>query len=318
MVTVLSDENHGAKWGGMGNMKSFIVVMLLVGFVLLAECTAAKAAGTDERSSELRGGVPVEVRDLDVQKLRKPDDLYIWSKEYEKHDGQGDKNRFEAGMFIGYVSGVYAIGNGRESYAPFCVPFDSKGQIYNIVAKFLREHPEEWSGAEGLVRSALAETFPCEVPLFTERAKEFAGSKISNVSSKMLDPDGAFTLYVNSQSHKIDPVDVQVEIDGELVISDDFSHDECGIGGHCFRPFKLSLPKGRHRIHVWSKKGATEMMRKFDIQDHDVGVVIYWYHPAHHGQATYRKFEFTTQKGPLQIANRGTGAAMSRSFYFRT
>jgi Rap1a immunity proteins len=134
-------------------MRSFIVVMLLVGFVLLA------------------------VRAQDTQALRKPDYLYIWSKEYEKPDGQGDKDRFEAGMFIGYVNRVFDVGNGQQSYAPFCVPYDSKGQIYDIVAKFLREHPKERGDAASLVNSALTEAFPCEVLLSTERASELAGSK---------------------------------------------------------------------------------------------------------------------------------------------
>lgn len=116
-------------------------------------------------------------------------------------------------------------------------------------------------------------------------------------SSKLLDPNGAFTLFVSNQSFAINPVDVRVEIDGELVISDYFP-----VGTqHTFIPFKLSLAEGKHRIRVWSEKGDAEKVAEFEVKDHDVGVVTYWYYPKSHYNATPRKFEFSTQKGPLLI-----------------
>lgn len=121
--------------------------------------------------------------------------------------------------------------------------------------------------------------------------------KLPAVSSKLLDPDGGFTLYVSNQSFAINPVDVLIEIDGELVVSDYFR-----VGTqHTFVPFKLSLSKGKHWIRIWSKKGDSELSTEFDLNDHEVGVVTFWYYPKSHYNSTPRKFEFSTQKGPLMI-----------------
>lgn len=97
--------------------------------------------------------------------------LYTWSKEYKKPDGQRDKNRFEAGVFIGFVSGVNAARRGDRSEVPdwnFCTPHTvTRSQLCDIVAKYLEEHPEKrddrgGSSADLLVVYALAEAFPCK------------------------------------------------------------------------------------------------------------------------------------------------------------
>jgi len=116
-------------------------------------------------------------------------------------------------------------------------------------------------------------------------------------SSRLLDADGGFTLFVSNQSFAIDPVDVRVEIDGELVVSDYFH-----VGDqHHFVPSRLSLLQGKHRIRIWSAKGEAELSTEFELKDHDVGVVTYWYYPESHYNPTPRKFDFSTQKGPLMI-----------------
>ena len=116
-------------------------------------------------------------------------------------------------------------------------------------------------------------------------------------NSKLIDPNGGFTLFVSNQSFAIDPVDILVEIDGELVVSDYFH-----VGTqHSFVPFTLSLSAGTHRVHIWSEKGDAEMRIQFELVEHDVGVVTYWYYPKSHYNPTRRQFNFRTQKGPLMI-----------------
>jgi hypothetical protein len=116
-------------------------------------------------------------------------------------------------------------------------------------------------------------------------------------NSRLLDANGAFTLFVSNQSCAIDPVDVRVEIDGELVVSDYFH-----VGTqHHFVPCRLSLPQGKHRVRIWSAKGDADLSTEFELKDHDVGVVTYWYYPESHYNPTPRKFDFSTQKGPLMI-----------------
>ena len=120
---------------------------------------------------------------------------------------------------------------------------------------------------------------------------------LPKASSKMLDPNGTFTLFVSNQSFAISPVDVSVEIDGELVISDYFA-----VGTqHSFRPFRLSLAKGKHKIKISSQQGKVELSTGFDLADQDVGVITFWYYPKSHYEPTPRHFDFEIQKGPLLI-----------------
>jgi hypothetical protein len=124
----------------------------------------------------------------------------------------------------------------------------------------------------------------------------FAGCsdpELPKAKSKLLDPKGGFTLYISNQSYAIDPVDVRVQIDGALVVSDYF---EVGTQ-HSFRSFQLSLSKGKHKIRIWSVKGDAELSREFELKDQDIGVVTYWYYP----KSTPKKFDFNIQKRPLRI-----------------
>ena len=92
--------------------------------------------------------------------------------------------------------------------------------------------------------------------------------------SKLVDPAGGFTLYVSNQSPVMKRVDLQVEIDGELVVKDVFSHGT----GHTFEPTTLNLAKGQYTIRFISRKGKIDQTRQFNLQDQDVGKVIFLYH----------------------------------------
>jgi hypothetical protein len=128
-------------------------------------------------------------------------------------------------------------------------------------------------------------------------AAESSDPKLPVANSKLLNPPGGFTLFVTNQSFAISPVDVRVEIDGELVVSDYFD-----VGSqHTFKPFHLSLSKGKHRIRIWSEKGGAELSKEFELKDQDIGVIEYWYYPESHYSPTPRHFSFRTLKGPLQI-----------------
>jgi hypothetical protein len=122
-------------------------------------------------------------------------------------------------------------------------------------------------------------------------------SKPPGTNSPLQGPHRSFKLYVSNQSFAIDPVDIRVEIDGKLVVSDDFK-----VGSqHTFIPFELVLTEGSHRIHIVSKKGEAQATTEFTVGEHNVGVVTYWYYPESHYHPTPRHFGFQTQKGPLLI-----------------
>jgi hypothetical protein len=84
------------------------------------------------------------------------------------------------------------------------------------------------------------------------------------------------TLYISNQSSAIDPVDIQVEIDGRLVTNDQFN---CR-GGHNWRNFALPLRPGWHNIRARSAKGEAILQAKFSMFWSRWAALDYWYTPA--------------------------------------
>jgi ankyrin repeat protein len=123
------------------------------------------------------------------------------------------------------------------------------------------------------------------------------GPKLPAVRSKLLDANGNFTLYVSNASFAISPVDVRVEIDGELVVSDYFDV----VDQHRVEMFRLSLSKGKHKIQIWSEKGGAQLKTEFEYKDHDLGVIEYWYYPKSHYMPTPKQFSFRIQRPPFLI-----------------
>ncbi|MFN2200075.1 MAG: Rap1a/Tai family immunity protein [Caldilineaceae bacterium] len=82
-------------------------------------------------------------------------ELYRWLQEAEKQGG----SQWEAGLFYGYVGGVFDAGDGEL----FCKPAGvSRGQIAEIVKAYLRENPGSWHfPATILIMYALGRQFPC-------------------------------------------------------------------------------------------------------------------------------------------------------------
>jgi len=115
--------------------------------------------------------------------------------------------------------------------------------------------------------------------------------------SKLLDPNGSFTLYVSNQSFAISPVDIQVEIDGEVVIREYFDV----ANQHNWKAFKLSLSPGQHKLKVSSVKGNAELSKEFDVTDEHWAVVDYWYYPKSHYNPTPKKLTFDIQDTPIRF-----------------
>ena len=121
--------------------------------------------------------------------------------------------------------------------------------------------------------------------------------KLPTAGSKFLDTSGNFTLYVSNQSFDADPVDIRIKIDDELVVSGYF-----WVGDqHKFTPFRLSLSEGQHRICIWSLKGKAQMISTFEVKDHDIGIVTFWYSSESRSDPTPSQFEFHIEQGPLII-----------------
>jgi hypothetical protein len=80
-------------------------------------------------------------------------------REYEKAVRNTESNWLNVGTYEGYVLGVFDV--VEQS---ICTPDNIKaGQLFAVVAKYLNEHPEQWSfAADTLVFKALSSAFPCK------------------------------------------------------------------------------------------------------------------------------------------------------------
>ena len=106
---------------------------------------------------------------------------------------------------------------------------------------------------------------------------------------------GNFTLYVSNQSFKISKVDIQVKIDGKVVVSEYFY-----VGNqHNWKPFFFSLPKGTHTLEVRSDMENVNFTKQFEIKEKHWAVVAFWYYPKSHYEPTERHFTFNINDKPI-------------------
>jgi carbonic anhydrase len=122
-------------------------------------------------------------------------------------------------------------------------------------------------------------------------------------------PLNPFMLYVCNQSLEISPIDILVEIDGEVVVQDEFEVSR----QMNWKIFKLMLSPGKHTIAVSSKKGEAKLAQEFTITREHGASVQYWYYPESHRFATPRHFRFTLLTDPAPGVGVFPGPARSGS-----
>lgn len=87
--------------------------------------------------------------------------------------------------------------------------------------------------------------------------------------------DVPFHLVVSNQSFDIDPVDIEVYVDGVHVITGEFE-----VGSqHSWFYFDFLATSGARKVRAVSKKGAAELEVVVDLQRERWGVLNYWYYP---------------------------------------
>jgi hypothetical protein len=107
--------------------------------------------------------------------------------------------------------------------------------------------------------------------------------------------DGNFTLYVSNQSFKISKVDIQIQIDGKVVISRYFK-----VGNqHNWKKFVFSLPKGEHTLEARSEQEDVTLKEKINISDKHWAAVDFWYYPSSHYEPTPKHFSFNIKDEPI-------------------
>jgi hypothetical protein len=106
------------------------------------------------------------------------------------------------------------------------------------------------------------------------------------------------TLYVSNQSQAVDPVDIQVEIDGQPVVDGQFDFRD----GHNWQAFPLSLRPGWHSVRARSAKGEAVVQAKFTTFWNRSAILDYWYRtadPTVGEPMTPKHFSFSVHSGPI-------------------
>jgi hypothetical protein len=84
--------------------------------------------------------------------------------------------------------------------------------------------------------------------------------------------DANFHLYVSNQSFEIDPVYVEVVIDGERVVCREFLVE----GQHNWILFDLNLGSGDHSIAATAHDGLATLTEEFATSDQHWAVLDFW------------------------------------------
>ena len=106
---------------------------------------------------------------------------------------------------------------------------------------------------------------------------------------------GNFHLYVSNQSFDIDPVEIQVYIDGQEVVNGTFRVES----QHTWILFDLDLEPGEHTLRVTGHDGEAELIETFNISDEHWGLVEFW---ANQTEAPEPMFTFYVQDEPIGFA----------------
>jgi hypothetical protein len=77
------------------------------------------------------------------------------------------------------------------------------------------------------------------------------------------------------------PVEISVEIDGDVVAHDAFSGS---------RTMMLMIPTGKHKLKVSSTKGNAELLQDFETEGSHVLSIVYMSEPASNGEPRRGKF----------------------------
>ena len=88
-------------------------------------------------------------------------DLHQGAEAYHRADALGATpvDGFRAGVFGGYVTGVFDAGNGTRFCAPNTV---MKQQVLAVAEKFIDAHPELWQyDGSSILTAAFKSTFSC-------------------------------------------------------------------------------------------------------------------------------------------------------------
>jgi hypothetical protein len=105
--------------------------------------------------------------------------------------------------------------------------------------------------------------------------------------------DATLHLYVSNQSFETDPVAIEVYIDDEPVVCDDFVVE----GQHNWIEFDLAVEPGAHLIRAVGDGGSAVIETTFHIDTEKWAVLGFWHQPPEP-----KEFTFSTHDEPVLFA----------------
>lgn len=120
-------------------------------------------------------------------------------------------------------------------------------------------------------------------------------SDSGSVSPRPTPPPPPFTVYVSNQSFEEPTVAIEITIDTDVVVDQDFDVE----GQHNWITFTPDVPPGEHTLRAVSNTGA-EFTVEFTLVEGQPrwAVVDYWYYP----DDGPRKFTFRISDEPIAFA----------------
>lgn len=91
--------------------------------------------------------------------------------------------------------------------------------------------------------------------------------------------DPTFVLYVSNQSFDIDPVDIEVLLDGQRAVEGDFLVE----GQHSWHTFSFELAPGAHELRAVTVGGESIAVETIEVgEEPRYGVLDFWYYEPGH------------------------------------
>ncbi len=114
-------------------------------------------------------------------------------------------------------------------------------------------------------------------------------------SCRSTGPPMMLDLRVSNQSFAIDPVDINIAIDGKDVVHDTFS-----VGRqHSWKHYAISLKKGPHNIIINTADNDVTFERSFEFDSPRWASIAFWYYPDSTATPMPPGFTFELQDSPF-------------------
>jgi hypothetical protein len=111
--------------------------------------------------------------------------------------------------------------------------------------------------------------------------------------------DSNVTLLVSNQSFDINPIDIEISIDEDVVVQDEFDVQGDQPPQHNWQQYHLCLDDGQHSLVAKSEKGQAQLHTMLEVAGACTLTIAYWYDRRSAGSKP--NGFFTVECGPGQV-----------------